>query len=195
MPTPVLSSDPRSSHAARLRWAARLAVLAALAAGDAALALKPTSVSPQGEVARVREFVVKFDKPAVTAGNPGAQAPFALQCSSGNAQVKIPAHHGAWRNASTWAADFEGYLPPDVRCTAQSTAGFKSPQGEALPATTVQFKTGAPFVQSLRPGGGRIAEDQMFLGIFNGDVDVASVQATTTCQIEGVGEQVPVQAA
>ncbi|MDO5652828.1 MAG: MG2 domain-containing protein [Brachymonas sp.] len=174
------------------RRALQIAFIASLAAGDAALALKPVSITPQGEVARVREFVVKFDKPAVTAGNPGAPAPFALQCQGGSG-ASIPAHNSAWRNDKTWAASFEDHLPPDVRCTATSTAGFKSPQGEALPATTVQFKTGAPFIQHLMPGGGQIEEDQMFLARFNGSVDTASVAAHAVCEIEGLGERVPVE--
>ena len=176
----------------RLRWPIRMLLLASIASWDMALALKPIQMTPQGEVAKVREFVVKFDKAAVTAGNPGAAAPFAIQCNGG-AGAKIPAHNGSWRNASTWVASFEDYLPPDVRCTATSTAGFKSTQGESLPPTTALFRTGAPFVQHLAPSGGQIAEDQIFMARFNGNVDTASVQANTFCSIEGVGERVPTQ--
>lgn len=175
----------------RLRWPLRLLLLAGVAAtGSMALAFKPTQITPQGEVVKVREFVVKFDKAAVAAGNPGAPAPFKLQCTGGG-KTQIPAHHGAWRNASTWVANFDDYLPPDVRCTATSTAGFKSAQGESLVPTTVQFRTGAPFVRYLTPLGGQIAEDQIFMMRFNGSVDAASVQANAHCTIEGIGEQVP----
>ena len=176
----------------RLRWPIRVLLLAGVATWDMALALKPMQITPQGEVSKVREFVVKFDKAAVTAGNPGATAPFAIQCKGGS-NVKIPAYHGTWRNASTWVAYFEDHLPSDVSCTATSTAGFKSAQGESLARTTVQFRTGAPFVQYLTPSGGQIAEDQIFMARFNGSVDAASVQATASCAIEGVGEKTPVQ--
>ena len=175
-----------------LRWPVRMLLLASVATGDMALALKPVQISPQGEVAKVREFVVKFDKAAVTAGNPDAKAPFTLQCT-GQSNIQIPAHHGSWRNASTWVAAFEDHLPADVRCTATSTAGFKSAQGKSLAPTTVQFRTGAPFVQYVSPSGGQIAEDQIFMARFNGNVDAASVQANAYCAIEGVGERVPMQ--
>jgi uncharacterized protein YfaS (alpha-2-macroglobulin family) len=187
-----INKCPRSRAQEKLRWFVRVLLLTGVAVWDLALALKPVHITPQGEVARVREFVVKFDKPAVMAGNPDAAAPFTIACSSGT-HAAIPAHQGAWRNSTTWAADFEDHLPPDVRCTATSTAGFQSPQGEALPRTTVQFRTGAPFVQYLTPAGGQIAEDQIFMARFNGDVDSASVQANAYCAIEGVGERVSVQ--
>ena len=185
-------SHKKQPHKHRpVRWLLLLAGLGM--AGTAALALKPVAVSPQGEVARVRQFLVKFDKEAVTAGNATAPAPFALKCTSGSGQkVAIPTYSGTWRNATTWAADFDDFLPPDVRCTAQSTAGFKSPKGEALEASTLQFKTGAPFITDITPGG-TIAEDQAFIVRFNGAVDTSSVQANARCRIEGVGEQVPVQ--
>ena len=46
----------------RLRWPIRMLLLASVATWDMALALKPIQMTPQGEVAKVREFVVKFDK-------------------------------------------------------------------------------------------------------------------------------------
>mgnify|MGYP007075967578 CR=1 FL=1 len=61
-------SHKKQPHKHRpVRWLLLLAGLGM--AGTAALALKPVAVSPQGEVARVRQFLVKFDKEAVTAGN------------------------------------------------------------------------------------------------------------------------------
>ena len=169
----------------------RIAALTLLiAAASPALALKPVRITPQGEVARVRQFVAQFDVDAVAAGQPGAPAPYAIACESGNSSVKIPAHRAAWRNARTWAADFEEDLPPDVRCTATPVAGFKSPKGEALPSGPIQFRTGAPFIRRIEPSG-QIDEQQIFILNFNGDVDAASVQATSRCQVEGIGETVP----
>lgn len=184
----------RSHSSSAKRWTIRALLLAGagLAIGNFALALKPARITPQGEVSRIREFVVQFDQAATTAGNPNAPAPFTLQCQ-GDGNADVPKHHGFWVNATTWKANFENMLPADVRCTATSTPGFKSPKGEALPATTVQFRTGAPFVRWMYPSGGQVAEDQIFLAQFNGNVDAASVQAQSHCQIEGIGEQVPVQ--
>ena len=46
-----------------------------------AQALQITSFSPQGEVARVRQVVAKFDSAAVNFGDPKAPAPLSLSCS------------------------------------------------------------------------------------------------------------------
>ena len=48
-------------------------------------AFQITSLSPQGEVARVRQVLVKFDDSAVAFGDPKAEAPLSLSCS--DAQV------------------------------------------------------------------------------------------------------------
>ena len=177
----------RTTASVRRRIAASLLLLAV---STPALALKPVRITPQGEVSRVRQFVVQFDTEAVVAGQPGAPAPYKITCESGNASVKIPAHHAAWRNAKTWAADFDDDLPPDVRCTAKAVAGFKSPKGEALAPDTVQFRTGAPVIRYFMPSG-QIDEAQIFILNFNGDVNAASVQAASRCQVEGIGEAIP----
>src|ERR1700712_995533 len=44
-------------------------------------ALQITSLTPQGEVARVRQIVAKFDQPAVKFGDPKAPAPLAVSCT------------------------------------------------------------------------------------------------------------------
>jgi len=55
-----------------------------------AQALQIISLSPQGEVAQVRQLVAKFDESAVNFGDPKAEAPLTLSCS--DAQVtKAPA--------------------------------------------------------------------------------------------------------
>ena len=88
----------RTTASVRRRIAASLLLFAV---STPALALKPVHVTPQGEVSRVRQFVVQFDTEAVMAGQPSAPAPYKITCESGNASVKIPAHHAAWRNAKT----------------------------------------------------------------------------------------------
>ena len=50
-----------------------------------AQALQITSFSPQGEVARVRQVVAKFDSAAVNFGDPKAPAPLSLSCSDASA--------------------------------------------------------------------------------------------------------------
>ena len=55
-------------------------VALALTLAGAAQALTITSVSPQGEVSRVRQMVVKFDSAAVRFGDPKAAAPLTVSC-------------------------------------------------------------------------------------------------------------------
>ena len=50
-----------------------------------AMAFGLLSVSPQGEVAQVRQVVAKFDDSAVNFGDPKVPAPLSLNCS--DAQV------------------------------------------------------------------------------------------------------------
>ncbi len=69
-----LAKDPGMNGGVRGAMAALL-----LLATAAAQALTVTSLSPQGEVAQVRQVVAKFDAPAVRLGDPrSAPAPFTL---------------------------------------------------------------------------------------------------------------------
>jgi len=156
-----------------------------------AQALQITSLSPQGEVARVRQVVAKFDGAAVNFGDPKAPAPLEVRCS--DAQVSKGA--GRWTSEREWVFDFERDLPPGVRCTAQLRTGFQSASGEALKgATSYQFNSGGPFVQNLRPGTYEaIDEEQFFVLQLNGPATLASVQAGAWCVAEGVGERIPVR--
>lgn len=168
----------------------KAAFLAVLAATGSVHALSVTSLSPQGEVARVRQVVVKFDESAVNFGDPKAPAPVSLSCSDAQATKGS----GRWISDREWAFEFEQDLPPGVSCTAQSRPGFKSPKGAELPAGTWKFSTGGPFVQSIRPGTyQRIDEEQFFALQLNGPATVASVRDNLWCGVEGLGEKVPVR--
>lgn len=56
-----------------------LPLLAALLAASAQ-ALTITALTPQGEVAQVRQVVAKFSENAVAFGDPKAPAPLAVRC-------------------------------------------------------------------------------------------------------------------
>ena len=165
--------------------------LATLGAMGTAHALQITSLSPQGEVARVRQVVVKFDAAAVNFGDPKAPAPLTLSCSDAAATKG----NGRWTGEKEWVFDFENDLPPGVRCTAAAKAGFKSAAGTALTGTTsFQFNTGGPFVQNMRPGTYQeIDEEQAFVLQLNGPATLDSIKANTWCALDGVGEKVPVR--
>jgi alpha-2-macroglobulin len=160
-----------------------------------AQAFQITSVSPQGEVASVRQVVAKFDESAVNFGDPKAPAPLALTCSDAQATKGS----GRWISDREWAYEFERDLPPGVSCTLQVRSGFKSPKGAELtiaPKATsgYKFNTGGPFVRNIRPyPGGRIDEEQFFVLQLNGAATLASVQANVWCVVDGLGERVPVK--
>jgi len=157
----------------------------------AALALQITSLSPQGEIAQIRQVVAKFDESAVNFGDPKAEAPLTLSCSD----AQVTKGTGRWVNDRVWAFDFENDLPPGINCTVQAKAGFQSPKGAALTgATSYKFNSGGPFVQSIRPySGNRIDEEQFFTLRLNGAATLESVQANVWCAVEGLGERVAVR--
>lgn len=154
-------------------------------------ALQITSFSPQGEVARVRQVVAKFDAAAVNFGDPKAPAPFTLSCSDATATQGT----GRWTGEREWVFDFERDLPPGVRCTATLKPGFKSAAGAELTGTrSYQFNSGGPFVQIVRPNPYEpIDEEQFFVLQLNGPATKASVQSNVWCTAEGVGERIPVR--
>jgi alpha-2-macroglobulin len=156
-----------------------------------ASALQISSLSPQGEVAQVRQVVVKFDQGAVNFGDPKATAPINLSCSDAQASKGS----GRWVSEREWAYEFENDLPPGVRCTAQLSSSFKPPAGQTFTGNTkFAFNTGGPFVRRISPGAGsRIDEEQYFVLELSGVAVPALLSANMWCTIEGVGEKVAVK--
>ena len=154
-------------------------------------ALQITSLSPQGEVAQVRQVVAKFDDSAVNFGDPKAPAPLSLSCSD----PQVAKGSGRWISNREWAFEFEADLPPGISCTLQLRSGFKSASGAAFTgATSYKFNSGGPFVQSLRPGTYEpIDEEQYFVMQLNGAATLQSVQENVWCVAEGLKERVPVK--
>ena len=150
-------------------------VLGLCALSPAVQALQITSVSPQGEVARVRQVVAKFDEAAVNFGDPKAPAPLSLQCSDAQATQGT----GRWTNEREWVFDFANDLPPGVRCSLQAKAGFKSAKGADLTGvSSYKFNSGGPFVQRIAPYAGSVIDEEQFFALqLNGPATLASVQA------------------
>ncbi len=169
-------------------------IIAALAAAAAVLdaqALQITSLSPQGEVARIRQLVAKFDEPAVNFGDPKAPAPLGLNCNDAQAAKG----KGRWISDREWAFEFDNDLPPGVSCGVTAVSGFKSASGALLTGiVSYKFNSGGPFVKSLRPGSYQpIDEEQYFLLQLNSPATSQSVQRHVWCSVEGLGEQVPIR--
>ena len=154
-------------------------------------AFQVVSLTPQGEVARVRQVVVKFDQSAVNFGDPKAAAPISIQCSD------APASRGSgrWISDREWAYEFEGDLPPGIACALQLRPGLKSAQGGDLSgATGYRFNTGGPFVQLVRPPAGSVIdEEQFFVLQLNGPASISTLQANLWCAVDGLGERVAVR--
>jgi len=155
----------------------------------AAGAVQVSSLTPQGEVARVRQVVAKFDAAAVRFGDARAAAPLGVSCSDAQAARGS----GRWVNEKQWVFDFENDLPPGLRCTVTRAPDFSTPDGQPLTGTASwRFNTGGPFVRSIRPGGGTIDEEQVFLLQLNGAATAQSLRDNVWCAVEGLGERVPV---
>ncbi|MBC7609333.1 MAG: hypothetical protein H7228_07100 [Polaromonas sp.] len=137
-------------------------------------ALQIISLSPQGEVARVRQIVVKFDDSAVNFGDPKAPAPPTLSCSDAQASKG----NGRWISDREWAFEFENDLPPGVNCSLQVRLGMKLPSSPAVTGTSsYKFNSGGPVVTSLCPGSyERIDEEQYVLPQLNRSATPQSVQ-------------------
>ncbi len=164
--------------------------LAAWAASPTVWALSVTGFSPQGEVARVAQVSVRFDAPAVPLGDAQAGAPFTLRCAPQAAEGT-----GRWLNERQWVFDFKQALPPGTRCTAEVMPGFRSPEGQAITGTQrFAFGTGGPVVLRTWPGNeATIDEEQHVVVRFAGSVTRASLLANSWCELEGVGERLPVR--
>ncbi len=167
-----------------------VSVLGLLGLAFSAQAFQITSLSPQGEVSQVRQLVVKFDEAAVNFGDPKAAAPLSISCSDAGATKG----NGRWVNEREWAFEFANDLPPGVRCNAQIKAGLQSNKGVNFTGnSSYQFNTGGPFVTNILPSYGAIDEEQYFIAQLNGSATLASVQANMWCQVDGLGERVPVR--
>ena len=164
---------------------AALLLLLNAAAGAASIA----GVSPQGEVAQVRQVTAKFAQAVVAFGDPRLPDPFELKCSGA-----APAGSGRWVDDRTWVYDFRAAVPPGTRCTLGARAGWKPLDGAWTGKTSFGFGTGGPAIVEVQPyAGSEIDEDQHFLLQLNGPALVESVQANAWCEAAGIGERLPLR--
>ena len=166
-------------------------LLSALLLAAPAQALQITQLSPQGEVAQVRQVLVRFDAKAVNFGDAQAPAPVQLRCSDARAS----AGQGRWNSEREWVFNFRADLPPGVQCQVQREPGFRAPGGTAVtgPASW-RFSTGGPFVRTVEPyESATIDEEQAFILTLNGEATPQSLREHVWCVSEGVGERLPVR--
>ena len=169
-------------------WVWAVALLVALCGGlPAAWATTINSLSPQGEVAAVRQVTVRFSEAVVPLGDPRLPDPVTLQCT-GNP----PAGSSRWADEKTWVFDYREALPPGVRCSITLRSGWKPlTAASALSGRSAfSFSTGGPAVVSSVPwDGAQIDEDQHFLLQLTGPAVAATVASQAWCEVEGIGER------
>ena len=180
-------------------WVLAFALLAGLmVCSTAAQAAKVVGMSPQGAVGsveEVRQIVLRFDAPAVPAGDPRAPAPATLLCQAvAGGAASTPAGSGRWADSQRWLYDLREPLPASTRCTLKIAPGFAPLSGALEGANEWRFATGAPRVVAVQPyEGARIEEDQHFLLRFNGPADAAGATRRAWCEVEGLGERIGVK--
>ncbi len=147
------------------------------------------TLSPRGESPRVQQISARFSADVVALGQAAAPAPFEVSCTGAT-----PPASARWEDERTWVHDFRDPLGPGVRCRISLRAGWKPLQGSLEGAREASFSTGGPAVLSTRPfAGAQIEEDQTFLLELNGAAQAQSVLRHAWCQIEGLGDRVPVR--
>jgi len=167
-----------------------LLALSLLAVAWPARALQVSHLTPQGEVAQVRQVVATFDQAVVKFGDAGAAVPLTVACDNAQAGQGT----GRWLSERRWVFDFADDLPPGVRCTVTRVAGFKAPDGSALGGPErFQFHTGGPAVSDRWPYTGEIDEQQIFLLTLNGPATPRSLSEHVWCVADGIGERIAVK--
>ena len=159
---------------------------AALLAAASTHAATIASVSPQGEVAQVRQVTVKFSEAVVPFGDLRLPDPVSVSC-----QGAAPAGSGRWANDRVWLYDFREALPPGTRCTLKAKPDWKPNTGALTGKTEYVFNTGGPSIVSSQPyDGATIEEDQYFMLRLSGAAVESSVLANAWCEVEGIGERI-----
>jgi len=154
-----------------------------------ARAARVAAVSPEGEVALVRQVLIRFDQAVVAAGDPRAAAPATVRCDG-----QMPAGRGRWLDERRWALDFDEALPPGLRCSVALRAGWQPLDGSVSGRTEFAFSTaGAAVLQTQPWSGATIDEDQHFILRMNGAVPADEVARRGACEIEGLGERLPLR--
>ena len=163
--------------------------LAWLASAGHCSAATVTAVSPQGEVAQVRQITVKFSDAVVPFGDLRLPDPMSVNC-----QGAVPAGSGRWANERVWLYDFAQAVPPGTRCVLKVKDDWKPSSPLTGTAREYSFSTGGPAVTSIEPSeGSQLAEDQFFALRLNGPAVESTVLTNAWCEVEGIGERITVR--
>jgi hypothetical protein len=161
-----------------------------MGASASAGAVSIASASPSGEVAQVRQVVIRFSAPVVPFGDLRLPDPATVACTGTAVRGT-----GRWSDERTWLYDFRAPLAPGSRCTATLRADWKplAAAGAVTGSTSFAFTTGGPAVATLSPSDNTtIEEEQHFVLRLTGAATPASVAANAWCEVQGQGERLPV---
>ncbi len=148
--------------------------------------------TPLGRVSAVESVQVRFPESVAAFGDTTAASPVQLECRG-----LVPGGQGRWLDDRHWVYAFDAPLNPGVQCVALADPAFRDLHGRALPAgLRFEFDTGAPSVTDMRPyASTTIDEEQIFILRFNAPVDAESVAHRSHCEVDGLGERIPVRPA
>lgn len=169
------------------------AVLAAGAvpAASAASVASVVQVTPQGEVSTVTQVVLRFSEAVLPLGDLRRPAPVSLACQG--AVTGQPEGSARWSSDREWLFDLRQPLPPGVRCELRRSPEWKPLNGDWSGPEVYRFSTGGPAIKQLRPWpGSTVEEEPLFIAELTGAVAEASVRAHAWCEVEGLGERLPV---
>jgi len=173
--------------------------LLALATGSAN-AVAIVAATPRGEVAQVQQVVLKFSEAVVAFGDPRLTDPATVTCQGGSA-----AGAGRWSSDRVWLFDLREPLGPGARCEVAvrsdwkpapaASAGASAAVATLTGASRFSFSTGGPAVLAIEPRaeGSIVEEDQHFVLRLNGAAVEASVVEHAWCEVEGIGERLPLR--
>lgn len=147
--------------------------------------------SPQGQVKTTNQATVVFSEEMVKLGDTDAPAPFMVDCS-----VK---GKGRWTDTKTWQYRLNRDLKSGERCIFTLKNSVKSLNQEAFQVVSNQLPryeifTAGPWVAHIEPyENSSIEENQTFFINTSAPVKAASVLKNAWCEVEGVGERIPVK--
>ncbi|WP_298011137.1 MG2 domain-containing protein [uncultured Aquabacterium sp.] len=176
-------------------WTAVLAALGVVSVVVATQVLATTvqTMSPQGEVAKVRQARVTFSDPMVKFGDPRLPAPAQVRCRNESPLTGS----GRWVDDRTWVYDFTQDVPAGTRCDVSLNTGLASLAGQAVTGSKAfAFSTGGPAIVRAYPSadsGNEIEEEQVFALLLNGAATRASIEQRAYCEVSGVAERLPVK--
>ena len=146
------------------------------------------SFTPQGEVRRIQQVAIAFNRDMVRLGQGDAPAPVTIQCPQGGAETP----KGRWLDTRRYVLEWARDLPIGTRCAVTLNTGVKTLDGtDARAAGPWTFTTGGPKLMQSLPynGESNLREQPVFLLRPDAQPDLNSVDRHLACQVEGAQDR------